>query len=365
VSIVPPQGDVVVGDPAEFMVDNQTLSDDRDSPSELVIEWAVFDNVNAGCQWITKADWATSTMRLDRFAPYEWSPPDSDVACVCVRATDRDGAWSFLCERVTPIKPEPVAKITDEAGIASGTSRALCSKVRLSAEQASRFVKTDQLTFDWGIRYEGSDANGKNIQLGDCDDVVTSLPAAHRCFYAAVPGLYTVTLTITNDGKLSNQDAFLVNVASDTPPSLQRTEPDVHAQTIMLGPTETRTLKVYSVADDCEPYPVPAGSSKQPTHFVWSISIYDPTQSSPKWVYQTNTTDSFTISQSMFPSVLCGDTIKVRVEVRDAAVEQQYLSGVSACDERIDICCGASACTGVGDRIRWTTWTVFFVPCGQ
>jgi hypothetical protein len=360
VSIVPPQGDVVVGDPAEFMVDNQTLTDDRDSPSELVVEWTVFDNVNAGCQWITKANWATSTMRLDRFAPYEWTPPNSNVACVCVRATDRDGAWSFVCDRVTPIKPVPVAKITDESGIASGTSRPLCSEVSLSAEQASRFVKTDQLTFDWGMRYEGSDANGKNIQLGDCDDGVTSLPDARRCFYAAVPGIYTVTLTITDNGQLSNQDAFLVAVATDTPPCLQRTDPDVHAQTILLGATETRTLKVYSVADDCEPYPVPAGSPKQPTQFVWSI--YDATQSSPKWVYQTNTTDSFTVSQSMFPNVRRGDTIEVRVEVRDERVRQQYLSGISACDDKVDICCASNACTGLNDCIRWTTWTVFFEP---
>ena len=379
VSIVPPQGDVVVGTPADFRVDNDSkdkLSDDRDSPSELVIEWAEFDSTNEGCDWITKPKWASDFKTppgitpLDRYAPYPFNAQDRTIACVCVRATDRDGAWSFTCDRVAPVDAGLLATITDDSNIASDQSRPLCSEVSLSAEQ-STYPKGDQIQFDWAISYGGSDPNGKNVQLGDCSGLATSLQKTHRCFYAAVPGLYTVTLTITDtttNAPPSTPASYLVNVATDTPPCLQQTDPDLHAQLIMLstskdlGATYTsRPFKVLSASDDCEPYPVPVGSSKQPTQFVWSI--YDATQSPAKWVYPANTTDSLTISQSMFLKALPGDAIKVRVEARDAAVQKQYLSGVSACSADTDVCCGASGCTGTPqDCIRWTTWTVSFEP---
>jgi hypothetical protein len=382
VSILPPAGQILVGRVAEFKVDNGTLHDDRNSPAELVIEWAVFESQLEGCSWITKSEWTLppnarrleDPMRLDRYAPYPFEPKSRAVACVCVRAEDLDGAWTFACERAVPAPAAaPEAVITDDLGIISGESRPLCSDVRLSAEH-SRFVAGDTVTYAWSMSYEGSDPAGKNLQLGKCSDLVTSLPDAHKCFYAAVPGVYTVRLTITDtppsgstgDTLTSLEAVFIVNVATDTPPSLQQTDPDVHAQRILLarssdlGSTyQSRTFKVLSVKDDCEPYPVPAGSPKRPAQFVWSIK--DETKTTSDWVYQTNTTDSFTVSQAMFSKALPGDTIKVRVEARDAVVQDLYLRGISPCDLKTDICCGPNGCTG-SDAIRWTTWTVQFQP---
>ena len=205
---------------------------------------------------------------------------------------------------------------------------------------------------------------------------MTANVAQHKCFYAGVPGTYTVSLSISDtplggsaaDALTSKTVSYVALVATDTPPCLQRTDPDVHAQRILLsrstdlGTTyQSRTFKVLSAADDCEPYPVPADSSKDATQFVWSV--YDGTKATPTWVYQTDTTDSFTLSQATFPNARPGDTIKVRVEVRDAAVQRLYSQGISACtSDQTDICCGANGCTGVNDCIRWTTWTVQFQP---
>jgi len=158
----------------------------------------------------------------------------------------------------------------------------------------------------------------------------------------------------------SSPVTFVIPVSVDTPPCLQRTEPDAHAQFIVLAHiSDPRTLKVWGVADDCEPYPVPVGSSKQPTQFVWSV--YDATRAVPQWVYQTDTTDSLTVSQAVFPSVRPGDTVKVRVEVRDTPAQTLAQSHVYACSsDQVDTCCGANGCTGTNDCIRWTTWTVNF-----
>jgi hypothetical protein len=103
-----------------------------------------------------------------------------------------------------------------------------------------------------------------------------------------------------------------------------------------------------NVADDCEPYPLPAGRAT--TQFVWSV--LDSTQASPTWTYQTNTSDSFTVSQAQFPNARPGDTIKLRVEARDTAVQKAYQAGGGpACSQDVDICCGSS-CVRHAQRLR-------------
>ena len=354
---------------------------DEDSPASLVIEWAEFPSTNEGCDSITLASWATladtEKHRLASTAPYSFTADARGIACLCVRATDSYGASTQKCKPITAVNVDPVAVITDVSGEASGQTRPLCSQIELSAEK-SRFPADDQLQFNWSMHYSGTDSKGMTTQLAECPGIVAKLKDQHRCFYAAGPGTYTVTLSITDtppDGSAADvltslPVTFIIPVAADTPPCLQRTDPEVHSQLVFLsgsgnlGTTyQSRTFKVLSVADDCEPYPVPAGSGKQQTQFVWSV--YDATQATPSWVYQTNTSDSFTVSQALFPNTLPGDTVKLRVEVRDTPVKNLYLDGISACltdQTGPDICCGSNGCTGTNDCIRWTTWTVRFQP---
>jgi hypothetical protein len=141
----------------------------------------------------------------------------------------------------------------------------------------------------------------------------------------------------------------------------------VYAKRILLsrsadlgGTYQSRTFKVLGTADDCEPYPLPAGLPGPQTQFVWSV--LDNTQTSPSWTYQTNTSDSFTVSQSLFPNARPGDTVQLRVEVRDTLVQTLYQSGGQVCSSDTDLCCGSSACGTPSDCVRWTTWTVQFQP---
>jgi hypothetical protein len=344
-----------------------TVTDDRDDPALFILQWFEFDSENQGCGLInaTSSPSVPPTLR-DRNAPYAFTAQNTDIKCLCVQATDRDGASNFKCLAVTPKNVAPIAAITDVSGATSGQSRALCSQIEISAED-SRFPPDDLLQFNWSLGYSGTDPNGKLVQLADCDGVPASLAPQRKCFSASAPGDYKVTLSITDtppggsaaNALTSNLAEFDVPVNVDTPPCLQQTDPDKYSLLTFLSrrTDDSRTFTVLSVADDCEPYP-PLRSSKQPAQFVWSV--YDATSSSPKWVYQVNTTNAFTVTSAMYPGTLPGDTIKVRVEVRDSAVPKL----TSACpSDQTDICCGADACTGSSnDCVRWTTWTVGFEP---
>jgi hypothetical protein len=356
---------VVRGIPAEFTA---TPDDDKDSRSSLELEWAEFNSPDlAKCDWITPATWGSryKSTKLDSFETYTLTAESPGRICVCARTTDHNGAQGIGCISKA-ISPAPLAKIVDVSGDPSGKKRPLCSPMHLVAE-GPIFLEGDH--FDWSIKHTGGDVSAKQPQLAPCTGIEANKDAQHRCFYAGSQGTYTVTLTITDASSVKSVPAtFEIPVDMDKPPCLQRTDPDVHAQRILLsrgtdlgGTYESRTFKVLSVADDCEPYPLPAGSTNEPTQFVWSV--LDSTQASATWVYQTNTSDSFTISQAQFPNARPGDTIRVRVEVRDTAVQKIYQSGGSVCaQDTVDICCGSAACGTPNDCVRWTSWTVQFQP---
>jgi len=390
VKIVQVTDEVVRDIPAKFTA---TVSDDNDSPASLLLEWAEFKSSQLPyCSWITPAtrDSQYKSTTLDSFEPYTFTTDSPDRVCVCARTTDHNGATGLGCSKaIIPVNPTPVATIEDVSGNPSGQTRPLCSKVHLSAE-GSTFPTGDQLQpgeqvqFNWSLQYTGADSAGKSVQLSKCADLATGQSdQQHQCFYAAGPGTYTVTLSITDSlgstgtpttTSTSETATFVVPVNVDTPPCLQRTDPDVYSQRILLsrnadlgGTYQSRTFTVLGVADDCNPYPsVPllGGNTSSPPVFVWSV--LDSTQHSPSWIQQVNATTSFTVSQVMFPNARPGDTIGLRVEVRDQAVQDSLRSGGQVCsvnppDTSPAICCG-DACGTPNDCVRWTTWTVQFQP---
>jgi hypothetical protein len=337
--------------------------------------WKEFNAKNLGCGWITTSDWAgVPTTPPGNGASYLFQPASPNTVCVCLRATDHNGASSFKCLALTPSNPPPAATIVDVSipSFASGKSRPLCSQVHLSAEE-SKVPLGDTPTFTWSMDYEGSDSSGK---LTECTGVTTDKDR-HRCFSASAPGTYTVTLSIhdtfPSNGNSSTSDSvpvqFVVNVAADAPACLQQTEPDIFAQTILLSRSsdlgisyQSRTFVVDSVDDDCQPYPR-TSASQTPAQFMWSI--LDGTSASPQWVYQTTSANSFVLSQSRFPNARPGDTVKLRVEVRDAPTQTLYLQNPKYqsqfCPGDPDTCCDGGVC-GVAACVRWTTWTVQFQP---
>jgi hypothetical protein len=382
---------VVRGRDAEFRA---TVADE-DKPQSWQLDWAVFDLKSPGCAGITAADWASPTVDIvssDSAVTYPFTAQTLETVCLCARATDHNGAAGQSCLSITPVNPTPKATIEDVSGIPSGQPRPLCSQIHLSAEN-STFPTGDQLLgehvqFDWNLTYTGADAAGKPVQLSKCTGFETGKPKSdqHRCLYAAGPGTdtgtYKVTLIITDSVVLngtttsfpSETAMFVIPVEEDAPPCLQRTDPDVYSQRILLsrnadlgGTYQSRTFTALSVKDDCNPFPpvpLPGGATSTLPQFVWSV--LDSTQASPSWIQQVNATPSFTVSQVMFPNARPGDTIGLRVEIRDLAVQNSIARRGLVCSidppkDSPDICCG-SACGSPNDCVRWTTWTVQFQP---
>jgi hypothetical protein len=147
----------------------------------------------------------------------------------------------------------------------------------------------------------------------------------------------------------------------------------VYSQRVLLsrnadlgGAYQSRTFSVLGVADDCNPYPpipLSGGTTSTAPQFVWWV--LDSTRPSPSWIQQVNATTSFTVSQAMFPNARPGDTIGLRVEVRDEAVQASLAHGpvcpINPPDTSPAVCCG-DACGKPNDCVRWTTWTVQFQP---
>jgi hypothetical protein len=366
VTITSPSDPIIRDETALFMA---TVKDE-DSSASFLLKWAEFKSENDRCDGIKAADWSSSktVKTLASSEAYPFSTQSLDVVCLCAQATDHNGATGQACLPIVPVNSKPIAQIVDISGAASDQTRPLCTQVHLSAE-GSTIPTGDKLQFMWDLQHSGG---GSTVQLAACTGVDADKTDQHRCFYAAEAGIYTVTLSIIDTVGSSGSDAstitksepttFIVPVNEDTPPCLQRTDPDVDVQWILLGrrSDQSRTFRVLSVADDCEPYPLPAGSPNRAAQFVWSV--YDSTQASPSWTYQTNTSDSFTVSQAMFPNARPGDTIELRVEVRDTKVQKNYPLVQACSSDTVDICCGSSACSGINDCIRWTTWTVQFQP---
>jgi hypothetical protein len=351
-----------------------TVADDQDPSTALKLRWCEFDADGQGsCNSVPTA-WPAACLDLrPSSATYTFKPQTVATTCVCAQVVDSKGATGQGCAApVTPINPAPIAIITDDSGALSNRPRSMCSSIRLSAE-SSESPSGDPLQFEWTLEYSGGDPVGKSVQLAACDGVTTNTQA-HRCFFAIAQGTYTVLLTAsarpdpTSTPTSSTSEPFVIPVGADAPPCIRRTLPDAHSQLVVLSRSSdlgTRTFKVLSVDDDCEPYPAVAGS-KGVTQFAWSVLDTTSLSSSgtPTWVPQTDTGVSFDIGAAQFPSARPGDTIKVRLEVRDTEVQKLYANHGTVCaDDSIDYCCAPNDCTGgPDDCLRWATWTVQFQP---
>jgi hypothetical protein len=372
---------VYVGDSVDLTVHVA----DEDDPSALHVRWAEFPiEDNQGCEVITAAKWNDSRYVMTPYqsvgAPYDFSPTEPTVTCLCAQAVDHHGASGQGCLRITSEIPTPVASITDFGGKAIPAQAPKCARMQLSA-LTSRFVASDTIKFVWTLDYAGTDPRGSQIPLTDCPGTAPSKPGAYRCFTAIAPGVYTIGLYITDtppagtaasasSDKTSETVQTVVRIGEDAPACIQQASPDPSARLILLGrgtgpdgTYEARTFSVTSVGDDCEPYPprTDAGVAQQ-LAFIWSVM--DGTQGKTDWQPQANssTPNAFTVDHQNFPNARPGDTIGVRVEVRDTPTQALYSTVGPACaDASTTVCCGAGGCSS-SSCVRWTTWTVQFQP---
>jgi hypothetical protein len=347
-----------------------TVKDDHDDTATLQLRWHEF-NTNANCLEFASANWPSDILTSAVNSPFSFTPTDPNLtSCVCAQVTDSKGAQGYGCASpITAENPVPIVRIVDESGGQSGDTRRLCSSIKLSADVKLpgnvSVPAGDTLEYEWRVRYSGSYSAGKSPQFSPCD---ADKKGVEQCLYGVAPGTYTVSLRVIDNGDTSTAGVasdFEIVVAEDQPPCLERTDPDVYAQRILLsrsgdlsGTYQSRSLKAINVDDDCEPYPQVSGSTGE-SQFFWFV--FDPTSSAnPSWVRQTEATNTFVVSSAKFPNARPGDVIKVRLEVRDKA--HPSVPGVQICADTTDICCGPNGCKGTNDCVRWTTWAVQFQP---
>jgi hypothetical protein len=367
----PPAAPVTRHTPADFTV---TVHDEE--PAPLDVYWAVFGNpTSGGCDWITADSWsgAVPVSLLPSYAAFSFTPESLDVVCVCARVTDVQGASAQACQRVAPVNFVPVAVITDPLGAPVATQQPKCSQIQVSAVQ-SKLVPDDTLQFAWTLDYSGTDFQGRQARLGPCTGPAAAGPGAQQCFYAPVPGVYTVGLTLTATipgttvSATSAPATVVISVGADRPACMVQSSPDLMAKWILLARSpslgakyESRTFTVSTVDDDCEPFPARTDTpTTQQATFIWSVM--DVGKST--WDVQANPTNanSYKVDQESFPNARPGDTIGLRVEVRDTPAQALYQVAGPLCTDTTPICCGANGCTGASYCVRWTTWTVQFQP---
>lgn len=339
--------------------------------SPVNVRWASFAAKDGGCDWVTAAEWSALPPGdgLSSDAPYVYQTESLLPTCVCALVADREGAHGLDCERVVAETPIPVAVITDLTGAPVLGQWSKCSQIALSAA-ASSFLASDPVTFAWTLDYAGPDpVKGKAARLAPCTSAPPPLAGAYQCFYAPVPGVYAVTLTVTDApagaiaaAKTSPVTKLDLTVLDDTPACLAQASPDIAAKWILGNQYESRTFTVSSVQDDCEPYPERRDTpTVQRASFIWSVK--DGTRGKTTWEVQANPSNlnSFTVDPQSFPAARPGDTIELRVEVRDSPAQQLFRMNGPLCQENVAICCGSDGCDA-GGCVRWTTWTVQFWP---
>lgn len=377
VTITPETTSVTRGTPTAFTAQ---VTDDKDNPRFIVLNWVEFPAVNPSCasylaasEWTGKLGLYPSSGPTTEEVPYSFAPKKLASVCLCVQATDSAGATAQACTLpITPTNPDPVAVITDLSAIPAGQAKhPLCSTVRLSAEKSS--PTKDQLDTDEVVQFtwDGTDPNGAKIQFTSCSGIASDkVDDLLPCFKGAVSGNYQVTLTIADTvvvnkipvTKTSQPATLQIAVDVDRPACILTTDPDVYAKTVVLSRSETRTFTVSNVADDCDPYP-PTASALQ---FVWSL--FDPTQPNPsgqtQWVPQRDfKAVAFPVSQALFPNVRPGDIVKVRLEVRDTPTQLSYSRDQPEgpfCTPDTSPCYAKDDAGKLTDCVRWTTWNVQF-----
>lgn len=347
------------------------VKDDQDAPSSLRLTWIAIANKGSDCDAISKDDFRVGLV-AGTTENYDYTATTLEPTCVCVEVTDHQGATAHDCHLLQAKNLPPVVVLEDVLKIPSGEMRPLHSAVRLTAA-ASKDPESDPLQYVWAIHYSGADPLGKVVHLGSCTDTLPSEEPTARCFYATAAGTYEVTLKVADtvqrqgisETNWSEPVKFIVPVDVDRPPCIERTFPDSRAQRILLsrstdlgGLYESRVFQVLSVADDGEPFPLPLGTRKIPAKLIWYV--FDSTQPSPTWVRQASESDQLLVSQSRFPNARPGDTVRIRLEVRDSLVDANYQDWI--CPQDQDYCCAPGSCAVKDACLRWTTWTVQFQP---
>ena len=272
------------------------------------------------------ARWPHDTTLGQPDAPATFVVNDSSLTsspyCVWAFATDRYGAMTADDKLVNPTDNPPVASIQLRVDPGSavpppGPNYPAYSTFQLAAQASD--ADQDPLTYTWNLDQL---PNGSGVTFTPCAGKTTfDQDPTLRCFTADVPGLYQVSLAVSDGIQTTNPPPVSLMVLGDAPPCIDVTDPKYGelnkkamtshgsaANPDKNQPMDPASIVVTSVYDDGDPYPVPEGG-KGPQFFWYLSKNSDKLQYVDYVDYQelTLASDNYTI----------GDVINVRLEVKD------------------------------------------------
>jgi len=263
---------------------------------------------------------------------------DMGQICVGVAAIDRYGATSTRWFTLAIGNTIPRASITVQGLIPNpDKTYDLYSTFRLSG--AGSFDPDGQpLTYTWTLM---PGPNDSNVALVDCDPTASIHKLVQCLGPITKPGLYDVLLTV-NDGIADSTPFDLpLHIADDRDPWLTQFSPADSTAHVIWDPTLDKTFEVDGVSDDGSPYPSANPPNGSPL-FSWSLRRVGDT------VWET------IAGYRLLPSVVIpggrftiGDSVQVRVEVRDHATHPVDTLGTLCGDQPI---CPSTH----PERVTWT-----------
>ena len=272
------------------------------------------------------ASWPRDTTAGQLDAPATYVVKDLSLTssryCVWAFATDRYGAVTATNLLVDPADNPPVATINlrvdpDRLVPPPGPNYPAYSTFQLSAQASD--ADQDPLTYTWNLDQL---PNGSGVSFTPCSGNTTfDQDPTLRCFTADLPGLYQVSLAVSDGIQTVNPPPLPLTVLPDAPPCIDVTQPmygvlnkkavtshGMAANPASNQPMDPASIIVMSVYDDGDPLPVPEGS-KGPQYFWYVSKNSDKLQYVDYVQYQQLylAADNYTI----------GDVINVRLEVKD------------------------------------------------
>lgn len=247
----------------------------------------------------------------------------------------------------------PIAKLDIKAPLVPAAAYPLGTWFHISGAKSSDADPSDALEAKWSTPEELRSKNPTSgASLVPCDEMGAPLTGGEddfpleRCFRADTPGIYRVSLTVSDGMNQSAPEVMELAVVGDAPPCLKVTDPDMGESTIAatIDPeSPIKWFKVLRVDDDLDPYPPdPAGDALHDrTTFRWLVDD-DGRGFKPAW-------GDFASFPFPTDTYRYGDEVSVRLEIFDRMTNAASLLG-----------CTGPVCSTSASCVQRVTWKVVF-----
>lgn len=310
-----------------------TVSDPDDPVTQVELSWAF---VGKRCDDATAADW--SATRETSGSRFVIEPPARVHAPLCVRARARDphGAEAVDSADFAVTNREPSALLIVD-GLVEGVPLPRFRQVRLIA--AGTDADMDDLTYQFSAK-RGDVA----VPLADCGTAA----APGHCFVADLPGPYEAQVQVSDGRRAVASPPVRFTVAEDQPPCIAVSDPELHTA-VAIPAAGVRRFEVRQVKDDGHPFPAgPHGAAT----FYWYVH-----SAGRGWARLADQHRPYLdVSPALFfDEVRPGETVKIRVEVRDPERESRdSLAALAAA------CVDKPTCEQPTGCVRAASWSVEF-----